>query len=234
MWPRWNKSSRGGGNAAAADSVVTVTVTAKTPSLKDIQSLLLLQDQEEEAAAADAPKRSSSTIFHRVRVASTAVRTWRSAASAAGGGGGSNRSIVLYYTSLRVVRKTFEDCRAVRSILRGFRVAIDERDLSMDPSFVDELQGRKERLSLPRLFVGGRYVGGADEVQMLHETGELKKIIEGAPLVGPGGTCEGCGGFRFVLCGSCSGSHKYFHSEEGAFLTCAACNENGLVRCPQC
>ncbi|KAJ6828068.1 electron transporter [Iris pallida] len=228
MWPRWNKSSRGGSNAAA-DSVVTVTVTAKTPSLKDIQSLVLLQDQEAAAAAA-APNKSSSTIFHRVRVASTAIRTWKSAAA----GGSSNRSIVLYYTSLRVVRKTFEDCRAVRSILRGFRVAIDERDLSMDASFLDELQGRKEHLSLPRLFVGGRYVGGADEVQMLHETGELKKIIEGAAVVGPGGTCEGCGGFRFVLCGSCSGSHKYFHSEEGAFLTCTACNENGLVRCPQC
>ncbi|GJN33328.1 hypothetical protein PR202_gb21916 [Eleusine coracana subsp. coracana] len=44
------------------------------------------------------------------------------------------QSMVLYTTSLRGVRRTFTDCSAARAILRGFRVAIDERDVSMDPS----------------------------------------------------------------------------------------------------
>ncbi|KAI3806283.1 hypothetical protein L1987_22182 [Smallanthus sonchifolius] len=45
---------------------------------------------------------------------------------------GAEKRVVLYMTSLRVVRPTFEACRTVQSILRGFRVSIDERDLSMD------------------------------------------------------------------------------------------------------
>ncbi|KAK3409824.1 hypothetical protein EUGRSUZ_J01906 [Eucalyptus grandis] len=153
-------------------------------------------------------------------------------------GADSNR-IVVYFTSLRVVRSTFEDCKAVRSILRGFRVRIDERDLSMDSSFMAELQailgcggGQKGKLALPRVFIGGRYVGGAEEVRQLNEIGELKKLVEGVPAAEPG-VCDACGGYRFVLCGECDGSHKLY-SEKSGFRSCTDCNENGLVKCPSC
>lgn len=149
---------------------------------------------------------------------------------------GSEKRIVLYFTSLRVVRSTFEDCKAVRSILRGLRVFVDERDLSMDYRFMEELQrimGHKEKgmLSLPRVFIDGRYIGGADEIRRMNETGELKKFVEG--LSPASGTCEECGGYRFVLCVECNGSHKCY-SEKGGFRSCIACNENGLIRCSSC
>lgn len=51
-----------------------------------------------------------------------------------------NNKVVLYFTSLRGVRKTFEDCCLVRLILKGYGVQIDERDLSMHRGFLDELQ----------------------------------------------------------------------------------------------
>ncbi|CAN6467334.1 unnamed protein product [Victoria cruziana] len=145
---------------------------------------------------------------------------------------GSEKKIVLYFTSLRVVRKTFEDCRAVRLILKGFRVPIDERDLSMDAGFLRELEtilGR--RLSLPRVFIGGRYMGGAEEIRQLHESGELKRYLEGLPEASD--LCECCGGLRFVLCYECDGSHKCY-SDKGGFRSCSICNENGLMRCPSC
>ncbi|KAL2488625.1 Glutaredoxin domain-containing protein [Forsythia ovata] len=41
-------------------------------------------------------------------------------------------TIVVYFTSLRVVRHTFEDCKTVLTILRAFHVFVDERDVSMD------------------------------------------------------------------------------------------------------
>lgn len=103
---------------------------------------------------------------------------------------------------------------------------------------MDELRrilGHKEeksKLSLPRVFIGGRYVGGAEEIRRLHEGGELKGYLEGLPAVEPG-ECEACGGYCFLLCIECNGSHKCY-SEKGGFKSCTACNENGLIRCPSC
>ncbi|KAL8215184.1 hypothetical protein R6Q57_004633 [Mikania cordata] len=155
---------------------------------------------------------------------------------------GSDKRVVVYMTSLRAVRSTFEACRTVRSILQGFRVSVDERDLLMDSSFADEIrkimaqigQGGSDnkRVSLPKVFIGGRYIGGADEVVELHEIGELKKFVSGLPAVTPG-VCEICGGFRFYLCNECNGSHKC-PLEDGGFRTCTLCNENGLIRCTSC
>ncbi|KAI3667777.1 hypothetical protein L6452_42846 [Arctium lappa] len=156
---------------------------------------------------------------------------------------GADKRVVIYVTSLRVVRSTFEACRTVRSILQGFRVPIDERDLTMDASFFDEIRKimaqigqsgevRNARVELPRVFIGGRYIGGAEEVVELHEIGELKKLVEGLPAATPG-VCNFCGGFRFILCLECNGSHKC-HIEDGGFRTCTECNENGLIRCPSC
>lgn len=149
---------------------------------------------------------------------------------------GAEKRVVVYFTSLRVVRRTFEDCTAVRSILRGFRVSIDERDLSMDSALLTELQqilGQSQgKVTLPRVFIGGRYVGGAEEIKQLHEIGELKKLVEGLPPAEPG-VCEVCGGYRFILCDECHGSHKLFVEKSG-FKSCTACNENGLIRCPSC
>lgn len=150
---------------------------------------------------------------------------------------GAEKRVVVYFTSLRVVRSTFDDCNTVRSILRGCRVLIDERDVSMDSGFMRELQRilgqhEKAKLTLPRVFIGGRYIGGAEEIQRLNETGELKKYVEGLTAASPG-TCEVCGGYRFILCDNCSGSHKCY-SEKGGFKSCTTCNENGLIRCPSC
>lgn len=155
---------------------------------------------------------------------------------------GGEKRVVVYMTSIRAVRPTFVACRTVRSILQGFRVPIDERDLCMDASFSDEIRkimrqmgqagfGDK-RITLPRVFIGGRYIGGADEVVELHEMGELKKFVSGLPTVAAG-VCESCGGFRFILCHECSGSHKCY-IDDGGFRTCLECNENGLIRCPSC
>ncbi|XP_031099889.1 uncharacterized protein At5g39865-like [Ipomoea triloba] len=150
---------------------------------------------------------------------------------------GSENRIVVYLTSLRVVRRTFLDCKDVQAILRSFRVSIDERDLSMDGRFMDELRAimgvrEKRKLTLPRVFIGGRYIGGAEEIRQMHEAGELKQYVEGLPPAKPG-TCEVCGGHRFLLCADCDGSRKYY-SEKAGFRVCKTCNENGLIRCSTC
>ncbi|CAA2968611.1 uncharacterized protein At5g39865-like [Olea europaea subsp. europaea] len=148
-----------------------------------------------------------------------------------------DNTIVVYFTSLRVVRHTYEDCKTVLMILGAFHVFVDERDVSMDSVYIDELQrifgeSDKSKLTLPRVFIGGRYIGGAEEVRQLHESGELKKYLQGL-LPADACVCEACGGYRFILCQDCYGSHKYYSDKYG-FKSCTSCNENGLVRCPSC
>ncbi|KAK6124862.1 hypothetical protein DH2020_041396 [Rehmannia glutinosa] len=149
---------------------------------------------------------------------------------------GAEDRIVLYYTSLRGIRKTYEDCCAVRVIFRGFRVCVDERDISMDRSYRTELQDalKGKAVSLPQVFIKGKYIGGAEEIKQLNEVGELAKLLEGFPLIDLGFVCESCGDARFVPCPNCNGSRKIYEEEEGKLRRCSDCNENGLIRCSGC
>ncbi|GAB2225608.1 hypothetical protein Droror1_Dr00006405 [Drosera rotundifolia] len=86
--------------------------------------------------------------------------------------------IVFYYTSLRGIRRTYEDCCVVRMIFRGLRVPVDERDISLDSTYKKALQeALKGKLSLPQVFIGEKHIGGAEEIKEMHEYGELAKLV---------------------------------------------------------
>ncbi|KAG2299715.1 hypothetical protein Bca52824_036187 [Brassica carinata] len=221
MWRPWRKSS-----VKIHD---TYSPTASSFSFKDIHHLCTDDSSSLPSSPSPSPNRVSRVFTDNPNPSQMLY----------GSLPGAESSIVVYFTSLRVVRPTFEDCRAVTAILRSFPVRIDERDLSMDASFTAELErifgAKKEEESqtkLPRVFIGGRYVGGAEEVRQLHEIGELKKLVQELPRVEPR-VCEMCGGHSFVPCNACHGSHKV-HTEKLGFRTCSSCNENGLVRCSSC
>nr|KYP60701.1 Uncharacterized protein At5g39865 family [Cajanus cajan] len=147
---------------------------------------------------------------------------------------GGDGTVIFYTTTLRGIRKTFEDCNKIRFLLQSFKVLYFERDISMHKEFRDELWSSLEgKLVPPRLFVKGRYIGGAEEVLSLHEQGKLRKIFEGLPMDCSSGPCDACGGIRFVLCFKCNGSHKVME-ENGESNECPHCNENGLIVCPYC
>lgn len=165
---------------------------------------------------------------------------------------GGRESIVLYSTSLRGIRKTFEDCNAIRFLLGSFRVVYSERDVSMDMEYRDELwRILGGRVVPPRLFVRGRYIGGADEVVRLHENGALRTLLHGIPLTLSSAPCRVCAGQRFVLCPTCNGSRRVVggdhpnptcngrvtdgpHPNGTPQVRCPDCNENGLVKCAPC
>ncbi|XP_065868224.1 uncharacterized protein At5g39865 [Euphorbia lathyris] len=149
---------------------------------------------------------------------------------------GTEDRIVVYLTSLRGIRRTFEDCYAVMMIFRGFRVWIDERDISMDSAYKKELQSvlGEKHFSLPQVFIKGKHMGGAEVIKQMYETGELAKILDGFPKRDSVSLCEGCGDARFKPCGNCSGSRKIFDEDEEVLKRCLECNENGLIRCPEC
>lgn len=149
---------------------------------------------------------------------------------------GTEDRVVIYFTSLRGIRRTFEDCYTARMILKGFRVNVDERDISMDNAYKKELQSvlGEKNPSLPQIFIKGKHIGGAEVIKQLNETGELVRLLRGLLTRPPGYVCQGCGDVRFIPCSNCDGSRKLFDEDEGQLRKCPECNENGLVRCPLC
>lgn len=150
---------------------------------------------------------------------------------------GGSQSVILYTTSLRSIRKTFEDCHAIRFLLESLKVMFCERDVSFHLEFREELwRILGGRVIPPRLFIKGRYIGGADEVIGLHEQGSLKKLLAGIPLNLSNSPCNGCGNKRFVVCSNCNGSCKVFEDDQNdeKCIRCPECNENGLAKCPIC
>ncbi|KAH7442822.1 hypothetical protein KP509_02G003800 [Ceratopteris richardii] len=146
--------------------------------------------------------------------------------------------VVLYFTSLRGVRKTFEDCCSLRLILRGLGIQVDERDVWMHSLFRIELNDLLKGLfvgapRVPQLFIKGRYIGGADEVKQLHEEGILVRLMDGLDMGLIHRVCNGCGDARFIPCFSCSGSRKVLDVNY-TVTQCLDCNENGLMMCPMC
>ncbi|KAJ4851182.1 hypothetical protein Tsubulata_000486 [Turnera subulata] len=163
--------------------------------------------------------------------------------------------VVVYTTTLRGIRNTFEACNVVRAAMEGFGVAVCERDVSMDRGFREELRELMMRLRSraddeekdailppPRVFVRGRYVGGVEEVKRIVEEGWMGDLLQGLPKKATaGGVCEGCGDARFLPCFSCNGSCKMVmeakeeeHAGRTVVVRCPDCNENGLVLCPIC
>lgn len=150
---------------------------------------------------------------------------------------GGSDSVILYTTSLRGIRKTFEDCSTIRFLLESFRILYLERDVSMHMKFREELWKIMEgKIVPPRLFIRGRLIGGADEVVRLHEQGQLRKLLEGIPKTAYNCPCHGCAGVRFIVCVSCNGSRKMSVDDQSYEnpVRCPDCNENGLVQCPIC
>ncbi|CAA7025069.1 unnamed protein product [Microthlaspi erraticum] len=166
--------------------------------------------------------------------------------------GGENR-VVIYTTSLRGVRRTFEACNAVRAAVESSGVVICERDVSMDRGFKEELATlMAKRVSNnddddalpPRVFVKGMYLGGAEQVLRLVEEGSFGELIRGIPIKNAGGcgggdgdgACDGCGGLFFLPCFRCNGSCKVVNGwrSSAVVVRCTECNENGLVPCPIC
>lgn len=143
-------------------------------------------------------------------------------------------AVVLYTTTLRGIRRTFEECNAVRAAIEAHDVKLIERDVSMDSGYREELRrllgGREVRV--PAVFVRGKHVGGAAEIAKLEEDGKLRAMLEGLPRARV--WCAGCAGVRFVMCRECNGSRKVLDAGRKETVPCEQCNENGLVRCPIC
>ncbi|KAL1239035.1 Glutaredoxin-C8 [Trichinella pseudospiralis] len=78
-----------------------------------------------------------------------------------------------------------------REIFRSFNltddqyavIQLDQRaDGSSMKDALEELTGAR---SVPRVFIDGKFIGGADDTKRLHESGELRKMLENLHLIKP-------------------------------------------------
>ncbi|RWR94870.1 Glutaredoxin domain-containing protein [Cinnamomum micranthum f. kanehirae] len=124
---------------------------------------------------------------------------------------------------LRGIRKTFEDCNRVRSLIESHCIQMIERDISMDSGFREVLRVLMEKeVRVPVVFMKGRLIGDADEVLKLEEEGQLSFLLEGISQASE--VYQGCGGLRFVMCLDCSGSCKILDAEQKSVVRCGECN----------
>ncbi|XP_004922689.2 glutaredoxin domain-containing cysteine-rich protein CG31559 [Bombyx mori] len=148
--------------------------------------------------------------------------------------------VVVYTTTMGIVRSTYQRCVLVKKILRNLLIKYDERDVFMSIEYQDEIRDRmrSEQILVPQLFVDGQHIGDAETVEKLNESGELRKMLK--PYKSPDActTCQMCGGFRLLPCRICNGSKKSLHrnhfTAEFVALKCMNCDEVGLVRCEAC
>ncbi|XP_061895700.1 glutaredoxin domain-containing cysteine-rich protein 1 isoform X2 [Entelurus aequoreus] len=150
--------------------------------------------------------------------------------------------IVIYTTSFRVVRTTFERCELVRKIFQNHMLKFVEKNIALDGEYGKELDERCKRVgeppSLPVVFIDGHYLGGAEKILDMNESGELQDLLTKIERVQHPQTCQICGGFAFIPCPTCHGSKmsvfRNCFTDSFKALKCTSCNENGLRPCGSC
>ncbi|KAL5012302.1 hypothetical protein ScPMuIL_010853, partial [Solemya velum] len=148
--------------------------------------------------------------------------------------------IIIYTTSMSVIRQTSDRCRVVKKILQNHMIRYEEKDLFMNKEHQKELVERlnTNRVILPQVFIDGIHLGGAEDLVQLNEVGDLKELLEDFERIDVKSSCSKCGGYRFIPCVFCHGSKKSSHrnnfTENFCALRCMQCDENGLLRCDMC
>jgi glutaredoxin 3 len=70
-------------------------------------------------------------------------------------------------------------CARARALLAGKGVDYEEIDVGMSSEKRQEMMGRANgRHTVPQIFIGGRHVGGSDDLADLDRNGQLDPMLE--------------------------------------------------------
>lgn len=70
-------------------------------------------------------------------------------------------------------------CQRARSLLARKGLQFTEVDIDDDAKRREEMIARSGRRSVPQIFIGGKHVGGCDDLHALDGSGELDRLIRG-------------------------------------------------------
>jgi glutaredoxin 3 len=69
-------------------------------------------------------------------------------------------------------------CQQVTSLLERRGIRYTEVSVEDHPGLREKLLARSGRRTLPQVYIGEHYVGGADEIRALDASGELTKMVQ--------------------------------------------------------
>ena len=73
-------------------------------------------------------------------------------------------------------------CQAAERLLERKGVSEIERvRVDLEPARRAEMQQKSGRTSVPQIWIGGRHIGGSDELHGLDDSGQLDKLLAKAP-----------------------------------------------------
>jgi glutaredoxin 3 len=68
-------------------------------------------------------------------------------------------------------------CSAAKALLTQKGVAFTEHDASFDQALRAEMMQKSGRSTFPQIFIGGKHIGGFDDMNALNRAGSLDALI---------------------------------------------------------
>ncbi|MDO9337003.1 MAG: glutaredoxin 3 [Caulobacteraceae bacterium] len=70
-------------------------------------------------------------------------------------------------------------CSRAVALLNEKDVAFEEIEAGMDPKLRNEMMEKSGRTTFPQIFIGGKHIGGCDELMALDRGGKLDEMLHG-------------------------------------------------------
>lgn len=85
------------------------------------------------------------------------------------------QTVTMYTTT------TCPYCVLAKRLLAYKGISPSEINVDADPDKLGEMIERSRRRSVPQIFIGATHVGGNDDLHALARSGELDRLLAGAP-----------------------------------------------------
>jgi glutaredoxin 3 len=72
-------------------------------------------------------------------------------------------------------------CSQAKSILAAKGLKFSEQSIDGNPAARREMMEKSGRRTVPQIWIGGRHIGGCDDLEALEHSGELDRVLQQAP-----------------------------------------------------
>ncbi|WGM40508.1 glutaredoxin 3 [Caulobacter sp. NIBR1757] len=69
-------------------------------------------------------------------------------------------------------------CARAVALLNEKDVAFEEIEAGMDPKLRQEMMDKSGRSTFPQIFIGGKHIGGCDDMMALDRAGKLDEMLQ--------------------------------------------------------